>query len=230
LQGKKIVEKDEFGVFYTIKQGSNLLELWRWEADRIKKEANKLGIGLIIRPCSFIVDGLGKLAVIITWYLDHNDCPFHEGERCRIHKKRPLTCKSFPLYGTRTGLGLSSKCPDLIRPPLVEDEEESGELIKNTYPEETVALFKDMDIYKKIFSFIRDMESNGVIKWDMKSEVEMAKTLISDPSSRIDLFDLAIDRGIFSRTQAEDIFTRLDSIEGIKDHLVLNISKDSVEI
>ena len=134
------------------------------------------------------------------------------------------------MYGHRTGVGLSSLCPDLIRPPMGDDEDENGRLLVEAYPEEVVYLFKDIHIYKAIFSFIRDLEENDIIKWDKEADLVHAEELISSPESRIDLFDLVVDNGIIPRSKMDDIFKDLDSVDEVRGKVELRVSRDMVGI
>jgi Fe-S-cluster containining protein len=231
VKGKKAITMDENGVLYTMEQDSRMISLWRWEADRVKKKASEMGISLKVRPLSFIVDGKGSQAIIILWYLDHGACPFiDDGDACSIWKDRPFTCKTFPLYGHRTGIGLSSLCPDLVRPPLRDDEEENGRTILEIYPDEITCLFKDFHIYRTLFGFIRDLEENDIIVWDKAPALEEAGRMIERPETRIDLFDLVIDNGVLTRSKVKEIYRELDSVDDVKGKVELRISRNMVGV
>jgi len=221
---------DENGVLYTMDQRSRLVSLWRWEADRLRKRAERMGIHLTIRPGSFIVDKMNSKAVILLWYLDYETCPFLVDDRCSVWADRPFTCRTFPMYGHRTGVGLSSLCPDLIRPPMGDDEVDNGKLLVETYPDEVVYLFKDLQVYKAIFNFIRRLEENKVIQWDKEADPVHAEKLIASPESRIDLFDLVIDTGIIPRSKMDDIFKELDSVDEVRGKVDLRITRDMIGI
>ena len=229
-KGEKKVTKDEVGIFYTMDQRSRTVSLWRWEMDRLKQRADELGIPVTLRPLSFIVDTRNSRAIITLYYIDHEACPFLVDERCKVWSDRPFTCKIFPVYGHRAGIGLSSLCPDLVRPPLGDDEVENGKVLMDIYPEETVYLSKDLEIYKMIFSFVRDLENNEVITMDADADEGLAEELISSAKTRIDLFDLVLVEGIMSKEQVQGIFKELDSVEGLKGRLELKVSRDMVGI
>lgn len=227
---ERTVSKDDAGIFYTVDQRSRVLSLWRWEADRLRKRANELGMQVKIRPLSFLVDSQNSKAIVIVWYLEGDVCPFLEDERCSIWKDRPFSCKQFPLYGDRSGLGLSSVCPDVVRPPLTGDDVANGAAIMTAYPDEIPFLYKDMEIYKMVFRFVRDLKENEVMEWDRDAELATGRDLINDTGSRVDLFDLVVDKGILERKGMDQVFQRLDSIEDVKDRIEIRITKDMVGI
>lgn len=230
MKGERKVSRDDSGILYTMDQGSWLTALWRWEADRLRKKAHRLGKAISIRPLSFIVDKKGGQAIILLWYMDHKVCPFHEDDRCAIWEERPFNCKIFPLFGHRDGIGLSSMCPDLVRPPMGDDEEGNGKKIMEAYPQEVTALFKDMQVFKMITGFLRDLEKNEVIEWDREAAVETGSLLIGSKDTRTDLFDLVIDAGVLSRERLESIFKELDSVDDVSGRVTLKISRQMAGI
>jgi Fe-S-cluster containining protein len=227
---EKKISKDASGIFYTVDQRSRVLSLWRWEADRLRKRADKLGIHSRIRPLSYIVDSKNSKAIIIVWYLDSDVCPFLNDDRCSIWEQRPFSCKQFPLYGDRSGMGISSICPDVVRPPLTGNDVANGAAIMSAYPDEVPFLYKDMEIYKMIFGFIRDLQENEVIEWQRDAEITTGRDLIEDTGTRVDLFDLVVDEGILERKNMDQVFQQLDTIDEVKDRLEIRITKDMVGI
>jgi Fe-S-cluster containining protein len=227
-KGARKVSKDEYGIFYTLDPQARVLALWPWEAARLIKRASIMSIKANFKPLAFIVDKKDDQAVILMYFLDQGACPFLINSKCEVWHDRPFTCKEFPLYGHRTGIGLSSLCPDVVRPPLVDDEEENGRIIKAAYPKEIVYLFKDMDIYRMVFDFLRDLEKNHIIKWDKDAKVEEATLLIEDPNRRLDLSELILSNGIMSREQLDHLVEKLESVEDVDEHLELRISKKMV--
>ena len=227
-KGARKVSKDEYGIFYSLDPLARVLALWPWEAERLKKRASVMSLKADIKPLAFIVDKKADQAVILMYFLDQGACPFLLNNKCSVWRDRPFTCKEFPLYGHRTGIGLSSLCPDVVRPPLVDDEDENGRIIKEAYSKEIVFLFKDMDIYRMVFDFLRDLEKNDLLKWDKDANVEDATLLIQDKNRRLDLFELILAYGIMSKEQLEHLVEELESVEEVEEHLDLRISKKMV--
>lgn len=223
---KQKVTTDEYGIFYTLDPDDKILALWPWEAERLKRLGDTMSLKTVVRPSSFIVDKKGHRAIILMWFLDAKKCPFHIKDRCSIRRDRPFTCKEFPLYGHRKGLGISSQCPDIVRPPMGDDEEENGRAMLEAYSDEVVYLFKDMEIYRMVFDFLRDLEKNDLIKWDKDASLEDATALIDDKNTRVDLFELILENGIMAKAQLKDLYEKLDSIEKVKGHVHPKVKKD----
>jgi len=101
--------------------GGGFLPLWEWEADKLKKLAEKNNIVLNLEPLSMLFDKRSRLAFSIQIKLSQEPCPFLVNNRCSIYEERPLVCRCFPLAetplfklkGERTDLSSFGKCPNL---------------------------------------------------------------------------------------------------------------------
>ena len=229
-KGVRRVNKDDNGVFYTLEEKARVLALWPWEAQRMRAQASDRGLRIDLRPLVYIVDKKEDRAVVLMWFPDHLDCIFLKDNRCSIWADRPFTCKAFPLYGHRTGIGISSVCPDTVRPPMVDDEEENGRAITEVYSDEVVYLFKDMAIFKMVFGFLKDLEDNDIIKWDKDASLEDATAKIDDKNTRMDLFELIVETGILGKSQLAEVVDKLESIDEVKGRVALRIKKDMMGI
>jgi hypothetical protein len=111
-----------------------------------------------------------------------------------------------------------------------DDEEENGRIMLAAYLDEAVYLFKDMDIYRMVFDFLGDLEKNDIIKWSKDATLDEATLLIDDKNTRLDLFELIVANGIMSKGELERLVERLESVEDVKGHLDLKISKNMTGI
>jgi len=193
LQLREGAYRDQQGAFHTVSADSNGLDLWPWEREAFLKRMPSLDI----RPLSFVVDASRKMALVMSYYMNHRDCPFCVDNRCSVEEEKPLTCRLFPLYGTLEGMGISSRCPYVVRPPMGEDPEENGRLIKEAYPDELRYLFTDMNVYRYMFELVERMHTNGIIVWNKEASVPEAMALLSRNAA--DIFDFAVDVGIMDR-------------------------------
>ncbi len=73
------------------------MALWEWEAERLRSESERLGIGFSLKPVTFFYDKLSETPILTSWTMKHEDCPFLSGTACNIYEKRPLACRMFPL-------------------------------------------------------------------------------------------------------------------------------------
>ena len=225
---KEQISRDENGVFYAIKPGSNAFEIWPWEAERLRAAAEEKEALITIKPCMFIVDKkeLGR-AVMLTYYIRQKECPFLTKERsCMVHDRRPRTCRMFPIFGHRTGIGISQICPFLVPVELTADEASNGLLIQASYRDEVEHVFKDMEVFKSIFGLVRDMDANGVIQWDKEASGPEAARLLKERGT--DLLDLIRYEGVLSEDELRKALERLESMEGIRENLELRIRRGNL--
>lgn len=224
---KEQITKDEYGIFYAIRQGSNVFEIWPWEAERLRAAAEEKETRLSIKPCMFIVDKkeLGRV-IVLTYYIGHKECPFVSEKTCTVHDRRPRTCRMFPIFGHRTGIGISQMCPFLVPLELTTDEASNGLLIQASYRDEVEHVFKDMEVYKSVFGLVRDMDANGVIQWDKDASGQVAAKLMKERG--VDLLDLIRYEGVLSEDELRKAIERLESMEGIRENLELRIRRGNL--
>lgn len=223
------ISRDENGVFYAIRPGENAFEVWPWEAERLRAAAEERETVMAIRPCMFIIDGkeLGR-AIVLTYHIRHKECPFLDGDGkgCTIYGKRPRTCRMFPLFGHRSGIGISQVCPFLVPMELTADEVRNGVMIQAAYREEVEHVFKDMHVFKSVFGLVRDMEANGVIAWDKEAPGATAAKLLKERG--IDLLDLLRYEGVMTDDELKKAIETLESMDGVREHLELRIKRSDV--
>lgn len=66
------------------------------EARVLKNQAKKLRINIKILPNKIIYDRENSKVIIYDYYLEHDSCPFYNGNSCLIYEKRPSSCRQFP--------------------------------------------------------------------------------------------------------------------------------------
>jgi len=71
--------------------------LWDWEAKRFKKWQDEVNIDAKITPSRGILDLNSNKAIIVTYSMDSDACPFLKDKKCLIyHTKRGYICRLFP--------------------------------------------------------------------------------------------------------------------------------------
>ena len=71
--------------------------LWDWEAARFKEWQQEAGIDAKIKPLRAILDLSTNKAVIVTYFMDSDSCPFLRDRKCLIYStKRAYICRLFP--------------------------------------------------------------------------------------------------------------------------------------
>ena len=71
--------------------------LWDWEAKRFKKWQKEVNVDGKILPSRGILDLDSNKAIIVTYYMDSDACPFLKEKKCSIYyTKRAYICRLFP--------------------------------------------------------------------------------------------------------------------------------------
>ncbi|MBI2208482.1 YkgJ family cysteine cluster protein [Candidatus Woesearchaeota archaeon] len=71
--------------------------LWDWEAKRFMKWQKEVNVDAKINPSRGILDLNSNKAIIVTYYMDSDACPFLREKKCSIyHTKRAYVCRLFP--------------------------------------------------------------------------------------------------------------------------------------
>ena len=71
--------------------------LWDWEAKRFKKWQQEVNIDGKIKPSRAILDLNANKAIIVTYFMDSDACPFLKDRKCLVyHTKRAYICRLFP--------------------------------------------------------------------------------------------------------------------------------------
>lgn len=109
------------------------IRLFEWEMPPMLKRAGELGVELNFRPSTGLYDDYGKAWVIMTWQLEHDECPLiGDDNKCRAYAQRAIVCGLYPFesefldryfallgqYGpdhiVRVGSPPGSACPEVM--------------------------------------------------------------------------------------------------------------------
>lgn len=113
----------EQGLYTTDVLASRGIVLTPEEARRLRAASKRKGARARILPHTFLLDGRTRTAVMVSYRLDHAQCPFLEGYRCGVYEDRPLPCRAFPVMVGAPRWGLSPICPEV---PAAEAAREQG--------------------------------------------------------------------------------------------------------
>jgi Fe-S-cluster containining protein len=71
--------------------------LWDWEAERFKYWQHEAKVDGKIFPSRGILDLNSNKAIVVTYYMDSDACPFLKNQKCSIYnQKRAYVCRLFP--------------------------------------------------------------------------------------------------------------------------------------
>ena len=100
------------------------LPIWPWEAEILRKKAEELKVKADIKPFRTVFDINKNKSLILSYFIDHDLCPFLKENQCIVYNHRPLVCRQFPIQ--TIGLEKSpvfAKCPALDNTSFVNKEE-----------------------------------------------------------------------------------------------------------
>jgi Fe-S-cluster containining protein len=101
------------------------ISLYEWEILALKSKATELSLSYKVKPNLMFWDEISSTPFILTWELDHDNCPFLSIDNlCMVQEQKPLVCQAYPLLGTgylddnenqphRLNVGYGD-CPNLI--------------------------------------------------------------------------------------------------------------------
>ncbi len=103
-------------IYSVIPMGQKRIALYGWEVERLKAASDTR---FELKPRTVIYDLKGDVPLVLSWNLNHDDCPFlDDGNSCTVYEDRMMHCRIFPL--SRSGPGgvtktmFSSLCPNIV--------------------------------------------------------------------------------------------------------------------
>lgn len=120
----------EQGIYTTNVLASRGIVLTPEEARRLRAQSRRRGARARILPHTFLLDRKANTAVVVSYRMDHAQCPFTEGYRCGVYEDRPMPCRAFPVMVGAPQWSLSPVCP------LVPEAEEKRAAKVATYREQ----------------------------------------------------------------------------------------------
>ncbi len=193
--------------------------LYDWEAKRFLKW--KGSIEADIKPLRAIFDLHKNRAIIVSYYIDADYCPFLKENKCAIYdKERAFVCRMFPFNKSpilKTGAesdreGLFGECP-------------SVEEIKKNSPEDNELLPLFLRDAFGDNSFLNAMQNDIVTEWMNQTIMELIKKNIIRPAlgypyeylmkriantDKIDFTDFLVREGVCSSDEMEKLIKRFD--------------------
>jgi|TARA_Y100000310_G_scaffold310891_1_gene356641 Fe-S-cluster containining protein len=152
--------------------------LWDWEASRFKKWQHEVNVDGKIYPSRGILDLNSNKAIIVTYFMDADACPFLKDEKCSIYyTKRAYVCRLFPFNrGPFLEVGDKPKKENMFgtcgaMDPLIP-------LIPETYDDMIIFLSKAFPDG----SFENAVEFDYINEWVNKTIVDLMKKKLLRPA------------------------------------------------
>ncbi|MBW2975910.1 YkgJ family cysteine cluster protein [Candidatus Woesearchaeota archaeon] len=120
--------------------------LWGWEAKRFREWQHEANVDAKINPSRGILDLDSNKAIIVTYFMDADACPFLRDKKCLIyHTKRAYICRLFPFNrGPFLNTGEEPKKEDLfgtccgiekLMPSIPEDYNAMVRFLSEAFPD-----------------------------------------------------------------------------------------------
>lgn len=205
--------------------GKTSFPLYDWEAKRFREWQNEAKIDAKIMPSKAILDLNSNKAIIVSYHMDYDSCPFLKEGKCSIYyTKRAYVCRMFPFNrGTFLDIGETKN--------FIKKEDLFGECggMKNIMPlipDETNEMIKFLVNAFPDGSFANAVQNDIIIGWINRMIIELIKNkkirhAINYPSGfllrrignseKIDFTDFLVEAGFIGRNKLEELINRFDN-------------------
>ena len=194
--------------------------LWDWEAKRFKEWQKSVNIEGKIKESRVVLDLNSNKAIIITYFMDSDACPFLSDKKCLIYnKKRAYICRLFPFnkspflkIGEKAGKeNMFGSCPSLdkIYDKIPQNFNEMVKFLNESFPDEFLNAVQNDIITEWINKTIVDLIKTKKIRAAMNYPYEFLLKRINN-SKKIDLTDFLVESNIYSKNEMDNLIERFD--------------------
>ncbi|MBI2661207.1 hypothetical protein HYX09_02970, partial [Candidatus Woesearchaeota archaeon] len=207
--------------------------LYDWEAKRFRKWQDEIGIDAKIMPSKAILDLNSGKAIIVSYHMDYDSCPFLREGKCSIyHTQRAYVCRMFPFNrGPFLNIGhgqnkikkeeLFGECGGMkeMMLKIPEGPGAMAEFLANAFPDG---------------SFVNAVQNDIIIEWLNKTIIELVKSRKIRPavnypydfllrrienSSQTDFADFLVDIGFLGEKEMNSLIERFDGNADAKERI-----------
>ncbi len=200
--------------------------LYDWEAKRFEKCQKEVNIDAKIKPLRAILDLNTNKAIIVTYFMDSDACPFLKDKKCLIYNtKRAYICRLFPFnHGPFLKTGEKPKkenmfgtCDALekLMPSIPQDYNDMVKFLSKAFPDG---------------SFENSVQFDYITEWVNRTIVDLMKKKLLRPAmnypynlflkrfenaEKIDFIDFLIETGYVDNKN--DLINQFDENRDAKD-------------
>jgi Fe-S-cluster containining protein len=149
-----------------------------WEAKRFKKWQQEVDIDAKIKPLRAILDLNTNKAIIVTYFMDSDTCPFLKNKKCMIYNtKRAYICRLFPFNrGPFFKIGQEPKKENMfgicegmekLMPSIPENYNDMVKFLSKAFPDG---------------SFENSVEFDYITEWINKTIIDLMKKKLIRPA------------------------------------------------
>ena len=203
--------------------------LWDWEAKRFMQWQKEVDIGTKISPSRVIYDLNTHKAIIVTYYIDSDDCPFLRDKKCLIYnKKRAYICRLFPFNkgpflktDEATKENMFGSCPAIkdIRGDMPEDKKEMVRYLSEAFPDGSFLNVVQHDIVTEWINKITvDLTRNKIIRPAVRYPYDKLLKRIGN-SEKTDLTEFLVEKEIYTREEMDKLIKGFDDNTDAKEKI-----------
>ncbi len=200
--------------------------LWDWEAKRFMEWQKD--VDGKIKESRAVFDLNTNKAIIVTYFMDSDACPFLRDKKCVLYdKKRAYICRLFPFNkGPFLETGESSKedffgsCCGMekIYDKLPENFTEMIRALNAAMPDELLNVVQHDIITEWVNRTIVDMVKTRKIRAAVNYPYELLLRRIGN-AEKIDLTDFLVESGVYTKEEMDNKIKRFDNNEDAKDKI-----------
>lgn len=211
------------------------LSLYEWELDDFLFAGEQLGKQISIAPVLICIDQLSNIPLGLIWSILANDCPFlSESNLCLIYDQRPIICRIFPvrvsgLFLKTSRLKFSDVFQDCryLTQVGIPSSFRYGEFVAMLYDyfgEIHAYSFHNERIQMILIDFLRDLESNGIIRLARNRPLKFVKNLVARRGV-IGLFKFLRERKLVPEVYIKELLHRLRNYDFSRSELQKELLK-----
>jgi hypothetical protein len=227
-EDKEFMEKMAFGklpLVQLVPLEKMSFPLFDWEASRFKKWQQEVNIDGKIKPLRAILDLNSNKAIIVTYFIDSDACPFLNEKKCALYStKRAYICRSFPFNRgpfLKTGTepnknNMFGTCDafEELKPSIPESYDEMVKFLSKAFPDG---------------SFENSVQFDHITQWINKTIIDLMKKKMLRPAinypyelflkrfenaEKIDFTDFLVESGYID--DKEELIEKFDKNENAK--------------
>lgn len=221
-EDKEFMEKMAYGklpLVQLVPMEKMSFPLWDWESKRFKEWQDEVKIDGKIMPSRGILDLNSNKAIIVTYFMDSDACPFLREKKCSIYyTKRAYVCRLFPFNrGPFLDVGDKPKkenmfgtcgAMDNLMPSIPENYEDMVKFLSKAFPDGSFENAVQFDyITEWVNKVIVDLMRNKMIRPAINYPYNLFLRRFNN-SEKIDFTDFLVELGYIDNK--EELIKRFD--------------------
>lgn len=200
--------------------------LWDWEAKRFRQWEKHAGVDAGIKESRAVYDLDSKNAIVLTYYMDNDSCPFLLNNKCLIYdRKRSFVCRLFPFNrgpflktGQEGFYGMFGACPSMkeVLQGIPNPMKDAVSYLQNAMPDELLNVVQHDIVTEWANKTIVDMIRKKMIRPAVNYPYRFLQKRISN-SEKVDFSSFLIKCGYYTSSEMARLIERFDNNQDAAD-------------